>query len=277
MPHSSVVAGPLRPRFTTLDPDGSVRNLEQEAHFSAFAVCGLCESDYCGCDRGKSADKFVDYVYVSTLPPPPTNASREHLLRRWASLVVCSPAMASTDAKQLLEVFIRRVQVAMDRNEATLNEMVNDYIKHIKGDELFDNWLYGMGFVLSPREDIPTVRVIDAASGAAKLGAECRIALAAFLSGDWGCITKLGLNLLQEAIVKSLFPDGHQSLSRFDYSAILLLEAVHVINHIMYHGFTPEGSRLAIEYYRRPVVPGMPDAPSARERDAVKLRADRRA
>ena len=212
----------------------------------SFSFCGHCDNYFLMCTC-KDIPVARDYNFKS-LPLPPEDSTPSMLLRRWCSCVNQSMSMGCFAALQWFRDHADRKLAAMRAKAEVMHQMVEEYVVKLPTDPALPLLMKALG--LKPG--------VPAADGANRVAREARTAAAAFIAGDWNCVTRLGALLLNNAFQSS-------DADRYPLSDDLLTEcfcAVDVLNKILGMGYSDLGWCLAIENDRPPqgLLPPMPGA-----------------
>lgn len=198
----------------------------------------------CDCETTREIPVGTDYHFAG-LPAP--GSTRSSLLRRWASCVKMSPTMGAFAADAWFDEHGARTIQALETRGGVLARMVDDFCSELDEDPNLPI-LCQLGGI---PEGFPAHEAVDVVAG------EARAARAAFVAGDWNCVTKLGATLLHASFQTS-DPDAYPA---DDAPLDHLFAGLDVLVNALNTGFSKRGWRFAAELDRAPAGDGG-DAPA---------------
>lgn len=242
----------LTPATTaSVDSSGAI-SFTPEVH----RFCGHCRELclLCACEGDSSAGR--DCIFCN-LPPPRADsdakscpdtgavstAHMQQVLVRWASLVeACKPL--SFDPHMFLQGEGERLVDILSNQGARLLSMVENFIAQLSSSEQLPTLINALGFF--PKQDKYPVLRGNPEQWTADLTHEARAAAEAYICGDWACITRLGLLLLNCAFIES----DPQEFSPEDAGLQHLYQGLKLLMKLYSDAFSDTGVRYALEMER---------------------------
>lgn len=230
-------------------PSGELRFRAQ-----SFTFCGHCDNYFMMCVC-KGIPFAQDYNFKS-LPPPHETSTPAMLLRRWCSCVMMSPMMGRFTAMDWYADHAEKKLASIAARAEMMVQIIEEYAARLPNDVSTPLLMKAIGM----RSGTP-------AEGVPRLAREAQSAAAAFIAGDWNCVTRIGALLLNNAFQTSdpvKYPPSDERLAD-------VFSAIDILNKILGLGYSDMGWCLAIENDRPPMVhPAIPGA-FARLKDNVEL------
>lgn len=223
-------------------PSGELRFRPQN-----FSFCGHCDNYFMRCVC--SDIPFARDYNLKSLPPPPDGSTSEMLLRRWSSCVNTSVSMGSFTALDWCADHGEQKLASIAARADTLVQIIEEYVEKLPTEVSTPLLMKAIG-----------MRSGTTTEGVQRLAREAQSAAAAFIAGDWNCVTRIGALLLNNALQTS-DPDTYPLT---DEQLGDVFSAIDLLNKVLGMGYSDMGWCLAIENDRAPLV--HPAIPSAWER-----------
>ena len=166
-------------------------------------ICGNCGymPMICRCLGGQRD------MILKGLPPPVPAATPEFLMTRWSSCNMLHMQMGCVDTREWLADHGARARQSMATCDAEFRRRVKWFVDRTilgqRDPDLLKELLVWAGVFTRERPSTPTKSVppkLAKNAAIARLAQLADASASAFLAGDWGCVTKVGLEILGNAM-----------------------------------------------------------------------------